>query len=66
METNPSQFIQDKARSLESSAGPEVEELKKNLSELNHRVLKTIKERPGTCLLGALAVGFLIGRIVSR
>jgi ElaB/YqjD/DUF883 family membrane-anchored ribosome-binding protein len=25
-----------------------------------------IRENPGTCLLGALAVGFVVGRLASR
>ncbi len=66
METNPSQYLEDKARALQASAGPEVGELKKNLAELNSRALQLIKERPGACLLGALALGFLVGRLVSR
>jgi len=25
-----------------------------------------IKERPGTCIAGALVVGFVLGRLISR
>lgn len=61
-----SQFLNEKTRAVQAELGPEVAELKKNLTELNGRLLSTIKERPGACLLGALALGFVVGRLVSR
>lgn len=66
MESNPSQQVQDALRSSASAIGPEVTELKENIAELNGRLLRAVKERPGACLVGALALGFLVGRWVSR
>jgi ElaB/YqjD/DUF883 family membrane-anchored ribosome-binding protein len=43
-----------------------LEEARDELSDLNDRVVDVIKRRPGTCLLVALAAGFLIGRMASR
>lgn len=60
------QELQSKARALQERIGPRVDEAKQNLNDLNERVSGFIRERPGTCLLGALAVGFVIGRIASR
>jgi hypothetical protein len=60
-----SQF-QEKAHKLQQQIGPGIDEAKENLAELNERVVGFIKQNPGTCLLGALAVGFLVGRIASR
>lgn len=60
------QQIQDKARELGERVGPGFDQAKENLAELNERVVGFIKENPGTCLLGAVAVGFLVGRLVSR
>ena len=34
------------------------------LRDSNDRALQFIRERPATCLLGAIAVGYVIGRIV--
>jgi len=36
------------------------------LSSLNDSMTDYIKENPGKCLVGALAVGYLIGKIASR
>lgn len=60
------QQLQDKARELQERIGPGIDQAKENLAELNERVSGFIKENPGTCLLGALALGFVIGRIASR
>jgi ElaB/YqjD/DUF883 family membrane-anchored ribosome-binding protein len=37
-----------------------------SLSSWNETVAGYIKERPGRCLLGALALGFVIGKLVRR
>ncbi len=47
-------------------AVPELEQVKERLRDLNERVIAFIKERPGTCLLAALAAGYLVGRLVRR
>jgi hypothetical protein len=64
METT--QQFQESAQHLQERIGPQLAQAKENLEELNARAIRFIKERPGTCLLGALAVGFLIGKIASR
>ncbi len=43
-----------------------LEQAQEELSDLNERVVDVIKRRPGTCLLIALAAGFVIGRLASR
>ena len=58
--------LQGKARDAASRMGPQVEDMREGLEELNTKVSAFIREKPGACLLGALAVGFLIGRIASR
>lgn len=65
MESISGQF-QDKARDLESKVGPQIEEARRNLNDLNQRIVALVRERPGTCLLGALAFGFIVGKIASR
>ncbi len=60
------QQLQEKAREVRTRLGPELEEARKSLSDLNARILAYVRQRPGVCLLGALAFGFLVGRIASR
>jgi hypothetical protein len=50
-------------RSIEEHL-PGIEDLKDRFQDANHRALRFIKERPEVCLVGALALGFIIGRIV--
>ena len=65
MDVNP-QHLQDKARQLQENMPPQIEDARRNLEEMNTRVVSFIRANPGTCLLGAVAVGFIIGRIASR
>jgi ElaB/YqjD/DUF883 family membrane-anchored ribosome-binding protein len=65
MEVTPQQ-LQDKARELQARVGPQLEEARQNLIDLNQRVVRYVRERPGTCLIAAIAVGFVVGRIASR
>ncbi len=65
MEMNPQQ-IQDRAREIQERIVPQMDEARRNLVDLNNRVVSFIRANPGTCLLGAVAVGFLIGKIASR
>ncbi|MEW5737316.1 MAG: hypothetical protein AB1938_00230 [Myxococcota bacterium] len=46
--------------------GPQLQEAAERLTETNERVKAFIRENPGTCLLGAAALGFLIGRWAAR
>ncbi len=39
---------------------------RRKLEEWNRTALRFVRERPGACLLGALAFGFVVGRIASR
>jgi hypothetical protein len=52
--------------SLQEKLAPKIEEARKNLNDLNTKAVKFIREHPGTCLLGALAFGYVVGRIASR
>jgi ElaB/YqjD/DUF883 family membrane-anchored ribosome-binding protein len=63
---NVQQGMQSRAEELQQRLGPQLEQAKQNLSELNLRVSTFIRHNPGTCLLGALAIGFVVGRIASR
>ncbi len=65
MDVNAQQ-LQDKARQFQENMVPQIEEARRNLEDLNTRVVSFVRANPGTCLLGAVAVGFIVGRIASR
>ncbi|NMO18496.1 hypothetical protein HPC49_24315 [Pyxidicoccus fallax] len=65
MEMNPQQMA-DRARQLQDRVVPQIDEARQNLVDLNTRMVSFIRANPGTCLLGAVAIGFLVGRIASR
>jgi len=58
--------IEETARELGERVRPQIENAKQRLSTLNDSMTDYIKENPGKCLVGALAVGYLIGKIASR
>ncbi|MGQ0504419.1 MAG: hypothetical protein ACT4TC_03800 [Myxococcaceae bacterium] len=58
--------VQDKARELQQRIAPQIDQARQNLNDLNTRALAFIKERPGTALLGALALGYVVGKLASR
>ena len=58
--------VQQKLKEEQSRLEQGLEQARDELSDLNQRVVDVIKRRPGTCLLLALAAGFVIGRMASR
>jgi len=52
--------------SMEQTAEKSMQQVRQRMSDVNERIISFIKERPTTCLLGAVAAGFVIGRLVSR
>lgn len=65
MDVNP-QHLQEKAHQFQENLVPQLEDARRNLEELNTRVVRFVRANPGTCLLGAVALGFIVGRIASR
>lgn len=47
-------------------ASAQLEHARVLLDDFNQRALAFIRERPGTALLGALALGFVVGKLASR
>jgi ElaB/YqjD/DUF883 family membrane-anchored ribosome-binding protein len=45
---------------------PQIDEARRRLTSLNSDVTGYIKENPGRCLLGAIALGFVIGKIARK
>lgn len=60
------QQMEDVAHGLQTRILPAIEDARKNLEQFNTRAVRFIKANPGTCLIGALAIGFVVGRIASR
>jgi len=58
--------IEETARELGERVRPQIENAKQRLSSMNDSMTDYIKENPGKCLVGALAVGYLIGKLASR
>ena len=51
---------------MQEQAEAQIQAAKDAMGDFNEKALHFIKERPGLCLVGAVAVGFVVGRIVSR
>lgn len=56
----------DPLRAAQERLGPRLEEAKQQLSTINEQVKGFVKAHPGACLVGALALGFVVGRAVSK
>ena len=58
--------IEETVRQVGARVRPQIDHARRRLSSLNHDATCYINENPGRCLLGALALGFLIGKIARR
>jgi ElaB/YqjD/DUF883 family membrane-anchored ribosome-binding protein len=58
--------IEATVREVGERVRPQIEEARRRLSSANSNVASYIKENPGRCLVGAVAIGFLIGKIARR
>ena len=59
-------FHRQKVEEFAREASAQVEHARMVFDEINERALAFIRERPGTALLGALALGYLVGKIASK
>jgi ElaB/YqjD/DUF883 family membrane-anchored ribosome-binding protein len=58
--------IEETAREIGARVRPQIEEAKRRFTSLNESATAYIKENPGRCLVGAIAVGYLIGKLAGR
>ncbi|HXX31683.1 MAG TPA: hypothetical protein VEJ89_13355 [Myxococcaceae bacterium] len=58
--------VQQKLKDEQARLEHGLEQAREELSEFNQRLVGVIRRRPGTCLLLALAAGFVVGRMASR
>ena len=56
----------DPMEELKARLAPQLEEMQERLVSANEQVKTFIRKNPGTTLLGAAALGFLIGKWASR
>jgi hypothetical protein len=56
----------DPLESLHDRFAPQLEAVSEHLLDANERAKAFIRENPGTALLGAAALGFVIGKWASR
>lgn len=56
----------EKVQQFAREAGAQMEHARMVFDDLNERAIAFIRARPGTALLGALALGWVVGRIASR
>lgn len=62
----PPQADADPLRDLHERLGPQFEQAQAQLQQVNERVKDFIKKNPGSTLLGAAVVGFLVGKWAAR
>lgn len=60
------QGVSEKARQIQAELAPQLENARERLSELNEQTVSFIRKHPGVSLLGALAFGYVVGRIATR
>jgi len=53
-------------RELGERVRPQIEDARRRLSSFNEQAVSYIKENPGQCVLGALALGYIVGKIARR
>jgi ElaB/YqjD/DUF883 family membrane-anchored ribosome-binding protein len=58
--------LEETAREFEDQIRPTVDEARKRVTALNDQAITYIKTNPGKCVLGAIALGYLVGRIARR
>ena len=51
---------------LQERFGPQIEAAQAQLMEMNERMKMFVRKNPGSTMLGALAIGFLVGKWASR
>lgn len=56
----------DTPGAVESELVQSMQRASRSLSRLNEGALAFARERPGACVIGAVCLGFIVGKIASR
>jgi hypothetical protein len=63
---NMTKPLERTAHESEEHASPQIEKTTCRLTKLNEFAATYIRANPGRCLLGAVAAGYVIGRVARR
>ncbi len=55
--------FEDSAKDVGERIRPRIEDAKRRLREVDGRITGFIKDHPAACLLGAVALGYLVARV---
>jgi hypothetical protein len=58
--------VHETTNTIEKGVRAEIKSARHGLATANERAIHYVKTNPGKCLLAALAVGFIVGRIAGR
>ena len=58
--------IKESVNDLSDQVRPKIEEAKQKLSHVNGRITTFIQDHPAACLLGAIALGYVVARIARN
>ena len=64
--TNVTHQIEERAHELSARVRPQVRQARAKLESMGETVTEYIKDNPAKCLVGAIAIGFLVGKIARR
>ncbi|AKU89788.1 hypothetical protein [Vulgatibacter incomptus] len=58
--------VQEKVQQFAQDASAQLEQARMLFEDVGERVNTFIRERPGAALLGAVALGYVVGKIASK
>jgi hypothetical protein len=58
--------FKDSVDDLSNRVRPKIDEAKQQIGRINGRITSFIQDHPAVCLLGALALGYLVARMARR
>lgn len=58
--------VVDHLASPESPVPAALQEVEQRVARVNDTVLAFVRARPVTCLVGAVALGFIVGKLAAR
>jgi hypothetical protein len=62
----PKEAVEEAVSELAGRVRPQLDEARRRLQALNATAVGFIKEHPAACLLGGVALGYLIARLARR
>jgi ElaB/YqjD/DUF883 family membrane-anchored ribosome-binding protein len=63
---NMTHQIEERAHELSARVRPQMREAREKLESMSETVTEYIKENPAKCLVGAIAIGYVVGKIARR